>query len=74
MRLSRRSFLATAGAALSTAAAKPNSGLHIGVTDWNLEQTGKLDAVTLAKSLGFEGGRKASSCLERVSTFCTSTI
>jgi L-ribulose-5-phosphate 3-epimerase len=55
MRLSRRSFLATAGAALSTAAAKPNSGLHIGVTDWNLEQTGKLDAVTLAKSLGFEG-------------------
>jgi L-ribulose-5-phosphate 3-epimerase len=55
MRLSRRSFLATAGAALSTAAAKPNSGLHIGVTDWNLEQTGKLEAVTLAKSLGFEG-------------------
>jgi L-ribulose-5-phosphate 3-epimerase len=55
MRLSRRSFLATVGAALSTAAAKPNSGLHIGVTDWNLEQTGKLEAVTLAKSLGFEG-------------------
>lgn len=55
MRISRRSFLATAGAALSTAAAKPNSGLHIGVTDWNLQETGKLEAVALAKRLGFEG-------------------
>jgi L-ribulose-5-phosphate 3-epimerase len=55
MPLSRRSFLATAGAAFSNAAAKPNSRLHIGVTDWNLEQTGKLEAVTLAKSLGFDG-------------------
>ena len=29
--------------------------LKIGVTDWNLRQTGKLDAVALAKKLGFDG-------------------
>src|SRR5215831_11562074 len=53
MSLSRRSFLASAGAAL--AAANRFEGFHIGVTDWNLQQTGKLEAVTLAKSLGFDG-------------------
>jgi sugar phosphate isomerase/epimerase len=31
------------------------SGLKLGVTDWNLRQTGKLEAVQLAKTLGFEG-------------------
>jgi len=30
-------------------------GLKIGVTDWNLRQTGKIDAVALAASLGFDG-------------------
>src|SRR6266700_1599165 len=56
MGLSRRSFLASAGAALATAAAaKRFDGFHIGVTDWNLQRTGKLEAVTLAKSLGFDG-------------------
>jgi L-ribulose-5-phosphate 3-epimerase len=56
MSISRRSFLATAGAVLSSAAAaKPSSELHIGVTDWNLQQTGNLEAVALAKSLGFDG-------------------
>jgi len=56
MNLSRRSFLASAGAALSTAAAANRfDGFHIGVTDWNLQQTGKLEAVPLAKSLGFDG-------------------
>ena len=29
--------------------------LRIGVTDWNLGQTGKLEAVAMAKRLGFEG-------------------
>ena len=52
MSFSRRSFLVTAGAAL---AAKRPSRLRIGVTDWNLNQTGKLEAVSLAKNLGFEG-------------------
>ena len=56
MGLSRRSFLASAGAALTTAAsAKRFDGLHIGVTDWNLQQTGKLEAVRLAKILSFDG-------------------
>jgi L-ribulose-5-phosphate 3-epimerase len=56
MSLSRRSFLASTGAALATAsAANRFDGFHIGVTDWNLQQTGKLEAVTLAKSLGFDG-------------------
>ena len=56
MSLSRRSFLATAGATLSTAAAANRfEGFHIGVTDWNLQQTGKLESVALAKSLGFDG-------------------
>jgi L-ribulose-5-phosphate 3-epimerase len=30
-------------------------GLKIGVTDWNLAKTGKLEAVELAKNLGFAG-------------------
>src|SRR6185503_9716264 len=54
MTLSRRSFLASAGAALSTAASRFD-GLYIGVTDWNLQQAGKLEAMPLAKSLGFDG-------------------
>ena len=56
MGLSRRSFLASAGATLAAAAsAKRFDGLRIGVTDWNLQQTGKLEAVALAKRLGFDG-------------------
>jgi sugar phosphate isomerase/epimerase len=37
------------------AASKRLAGLKIGVTDWNLRQTGKLEALALAKALGFEG-------------------
>jgi sugar phosphate isomerase/epimerase len=62
MNLSRRSFLASSGAALGlgpavalSAASKKLAGLRIGVTDWNLRQTGKVEAVALAKTLGFEG-------------------
>jgi sugar phosphate isomerase/epimerase len=37
-------------------AASPDlSGVRIGVTDWNLRKTGNLEAIALAKSLGFEG-------------------
>jgi sugar phosphate isomerase/epimerase len=35
------------------AAAAPR--LKIGVTDWNLEMTGRVEAVAMAKRLGFEG-------------------
>jgi L-ribulose-5-phosphate 3-epimerase len=60
---SRREFLAM-GAVGSLAlafpelrafAAKPGVKFKIGVTDWNLKQECKLDAVALAKSLGFDG-------------------
>src|SRR5687767_14738386 len=56
MSLSRRELL-VGGAALSVAPVigRGLSGLKIGVTDWNLRQTGKLEAVSLARNLGFEG-------------------
>jgi sugar phosphate isomerase/epimerase len=34
---------------------KPGVKFKIGVTDWNLKLEGKLEAVALAKSLGFDG-------------------
>ena len=40
---------------LSSAQGKKIKGLKIGVTDWNLQQTGKFEAVALAKRLGFDG-------------------
>jgi sugar phosphate isomerase/epimerase len=58
--ISRRTLLA--GAALLPAmtgvrrlAAAPKSRLKIGVTDWNLRLTCKIEAVALAKELGFDG-------------------
>ena len=54
MTLSRRQFLG-AGAALALPAYARKGGLKIGVTDWNLRQTGKIEGVALAASLGFEG-------------------
>ncbi len=49
----RRVFLGSAAAALLNA--RPNARVKIGVTDWNLRQTAKVEAVALAKSLGFDG-------------------
>jgi L-ribulose-5-phosphate 3-epimerase len=58
MTISRRSFLRSsaavaAGSGYLLGAAK--SGPKIGVTDWNLQQAGKVDAVALAHRIGFEG-------------------
>jgi|SRR5581483_3795237 len=58
MIISRRSFLRTgaavaAGSGLLARAAK--SGLKIGVTDWNLQLSGKVEAVALAHQIGFDG-------------------
>lgn len=52
--ISRRTLLAgiTGMAALSAA---PKGRLKIGVTDWNLKLTTKLEAIALAKTLGFDG-------------------
>jgi L-ribulose-5-phosphate 3-epimerase len=56
MSLSRRYFLAASGAGLLTSlVAARLRGLKIGVTDWNLKQTGKLEGVELANRLGFQG-------------------
>jgi L-ribulose-5-phosphate 3-epimerase len=52
--LSRRAFLAGSAATALPLHAK-TSTLRIGATDWNLRQTGKVEAVALAKSLGFSG-------------------
>jgi L-ribulose-5-phosphate 3-epimerase len=56
--LSRRSFVQTSAGVAFTALglhAKGQAAFKIGVTDWNLQQTGKIEAVALAKSLGFAG-------------------
>lgn len=50
--ITRRTLLFS-GAALPLLARK--SSTKIGVTDWNLRMTGKVEAVALAKSLGFDG-------------------
>jgi len=53
----RRSFLEAVLATASAlrAAARPAGAVRIGVTDWNLRQTGKVEAVSLAAALGFDG-------------------
>lgn len=54
----RRSFFRSAAALAAGAAvldARPGVQVKIGVTDWNLRQTAKVEAVALAKSLGFDG-------------------
>lgn len=64
MTATRRSFLWRMGAAATAAALAPASRaslaaapprFKVGVTDWNLDLTGKVEAVALAKKLGFEG-------------------
>jgi len=66
--MTRRSVLQTllAGGAVLRLAAPRNRGPRIGVTDWNLNQTGKIEAVALAAKFGFDGvqvslGRKPAS-------------
>lgn len=54
--LSRRDLMkAAAAGAFAPALLAKKASLKIGVTDWNLQQTGKLEAVALAKTLGFDG-------------------
>lgn len=54
--MQRRTFLAAAaGLAAGTDAFARKASLKIGVTDWNLKQTGKIEAVGMAQSLGFDG-------------------
>ncbi|PYT30598.1 MAG: sugar phosphate isomerase/epimerase [Acidobacteria bacterium] len=59
MKISRRSFLYGGAVALGASSFRQASGrtrgLKIGVTDWNLHLTGKVDAVALASQVGFDG-------------------
>jgi len=62
----RRQFLYAAGAAAAMPLFAAKSKLKLGVTDWNLNMSGKTEAVALAASLGFAGveislGRKPES-------------
>ena len=54
MKVTRRSFFATAAAAALPAHGKSYS-FDLGVTDWNLRLAGKLEAVALAARVGFSG-------------------
>lgn len=55
--MTRRTLLQSAALAAAgrTALFGGRTRLQIGVTDWNLNQTAKLEAVGLAKRLGFDG-------------------
>lgn len=66
MRIDRRDFCRTfAAAAIPVALAAHSSHLaaagarkskfRVGVTDWNLRQSGKIESIALAKKLGFDG-------------------
>ena len=66
MSISRRRFLGAGAAGLASAAFGVRKGLlayaagrgvkfKVGVTDWNLKQEGKTEAVSLASKLGFDG-------------------
>jgi len=60
MKISRRSFLSTGGGTVAGLGAARFSwarsrALKIGVTDWNLRLTGKVEAVEKAAQLGFDG-------------------
>lgn len=56
MQISRRVFLSGLATYVSPSLwGRGLKGLKIGVTDWNLRQTAKLEAIALARRLGFEG-------------------
>ena len=55
MKISRRSFFALSGSVAFPSAWARARGLKIGVTDWNLRLTGKLESVETAARLGFDG-------------------
>ncbi len=56
MPISRRALFRFAGVAFAAPRVRARAhGLKIGVTDWNLRLTGKLESVETAARLGFEG-------------------
>lgn len=67
MKITRRDFLNSGVAGLTaaalirqssflaSAAARKAAKFKVGVTDWNLKQTAKIESIALAKKLGFDG-------------------
>ncbi len=55
MQISRRSLLGAGGTALLARRLAARARLRIGVTDWNLHLTGKVEAVETAARLRFDG-------------------
>jgi L-ribulose-5-phosphate 3-epimerase len=55
MKIPRRSFLAGGVVSLAGRAKARSHGLKIGITDWNLRLTSKVDAVETAARLKFDG-------------------
>jgi L-ribulose-5-phosphate 3-epimerase len=62
MRMTRRTFVASAAAGAASLVVRPSPSLaaakatfKVGVTDWNLRMEGNPDAVAVAKDLGFDG-------------------
>src|SRR5688572_13316740 len=57
MRVTRRTFIGTslAGTSLAVLAAQRGVKLRIGVPDWSLGQSAKVEAIPLAAKIGFEG-------------------
>ena len=53
--ITRRSFLQSSSTLAAGTAFGARNSFKIGVTDWNLRQTGKVEAVELAARIGFEG-------------------
>ena len=55
MRVTRRMFIGTGFAALPALAAQRGVKLRLGVPDWSLGQSAKIEAIPLAAKIGFEG-------------------
>ena len=55
MKVTRRTFIGTGLAAVPALAAQRGLNLRLGVPDWSLGQSAKLEAIPLAAKIGFEG-------------------
>lgn len=55
MRVTRRTFIGTSLVAVPALAAQRGLKLRLGVPDWSLGQSAKIEAIPLAAKIGFEG-------------------
>jgi L-ribulose-5-phosphate 3-epimerase len=55
MKVTRRTFIGTSLAAVPALAAQRGLKLRVGVPDWSLGQSAKVEAIPLAAKIGFEG-------------------